>query len=51
MNEPQKVLDRAFKTLAAIPVCGDYVDLMAMVREDLRMAYQMAGEGQEETNG
>lgn len=51
MNELQKVLDRAFKTLAVIPVCGDHVDLMAGVREDLRTAYQLAGAEQEKTDG
>ena len=51
MNELQKVLDQAFKTLSVIPVCGDNVELMAAVKENLRTAYRLAGAGQEETDG
>lgn len=51
MNELQKVLDRAFKALSAIPVCGDSVELMAMARESLRTAYRLAGGKEEHADG
>ncbi len=42
MNELQKELEAAWKLLAAIPVQGDAVDVMAAARGALRRAYQMA---------
>ena len=47
MTELQKELDRAFRLLAAIPVAGDSVELMASARESLRRAYRLAGQEQE----
>lgn len=51
MTGLQKELDRAFRLLAAIPVAGDGVELMASARESLRRAYQLAGQGQEDADG
>lgn len=51
MNDLQKVIDRAFKTLSVIPVCGDHADLMAAAREDLRTAYRLAAGEQEAADG
>lgn len=45
MNEIQKRLDKAFSLISAIPVSGDAVEIMAMAREHLRSAYNLAGEG------
>lgn len=49
MNELQKELDTVWKLLAAIPVQGDAVDLMAAARGGLRRAYQLAEK--EDENG
>lgn len=51
MNEIQKQLDKAFTLISAIPVSGDVVDIMAMAREHLRSAYNLAGEGDHEDGG
>lgn len=48
MNDLQKVLDRVFNLLSTIPVYGDGVELMASARENLRRAYRMAGQEQED---
>lgn len=42
MNELQKALDDAYSALAAIPVSGDLVEVMAAAREHLRRAYKLA---------
>lgn len=49
MTDVQKEIDQAFKLLAAIPVAGDHVELMAAARECLRKAYR--GAGKEENDG
>lgn len=51
MTDMQKELDRAFRLLAAIPVSGDCVELMASAKESLRTAYRMAGKEQEDQDG
>lgn len=43
MTELQKELDKAFAILSTIPVSGDNVDRMMMVRECLRKAFKLAG--------
>lgn len=50
-KELQKELDRAFTLLAAIPVMGDGVEMMAEATERLRTAYRLAGTGQEDKDG
>lgn len=44
MTALQIELDAAYKALAAVPVAGDYVEVMAEARERLRRAYRLAGE-------
>lgn len=51
MNEIQKRLDKAFTLISAIPVSGDSVEIMAMAREHLRSAYNLAGEGAHRDGG
>lgn len=51
MNQLQKILDKAFNTLSAIPVCGDQVELMAHARELLRTAYRQAGAKEDGSDG
>ena len=42
MEEIMKYLEAAFKATSAIPVTGDAVDAMAVVRAKLRKAYAEA---------
>ena len=42
MEEIMKYLETAFKATSAIPVTGDAVDAMAVVRAKLRKAYAEA---------
>lgn len=42
MNELQKELYEAYAALAAIPVSGDHIEVMAAAREHLRRAYKLA---------
>lgn len=42
MSELQKEINEAFIIISSIPVTEDSVDRMAMAREHLRRAYQMA---------
>ena len=42
MDEIMKDLETAFKATSAIPVTGDAVDAMAVVRAKLRKAYAEA---------
>ena len=42
MDEIMKDLEAAFKATSAIPVTGDAVDALAMVRANLRKAYAEA---------
>ena len=42
MNELQKEINDAYNALAAIPVTGDCVEVMAAAREHLRRAYKLA---------
>lgn len=51
MNELQKELDQAYKLASALPVSGDGVELMAAVREHLRVAYRLAGAEEEASDG
>ena len=48
MTDLQKEVNEAFMIISSIPVTGDSVDRMAMAREHLRRAYQMAEESKEE---
>ena len=47
MTDIQKEIDQAFKLLSAIPVSGDYVEIMAAAKEHTRKAYQLAEEGEQ----
>ena len=47
MSELQKELEAVWKLLAAIPVQGDAVDILAAARGGLRRAYKMAEEEEE----
>lgn len=42
MNSVQKELDEAFYDLSAIPVSGNFVEIMASAREHMRRAYRLA---------
>ena len=42
MEEIMKYLEAAFKVTSAIPVTGDAVDALAVVRANLRKAYAEA---------
>ena len=42
MSNLQKEIDEAYRLLAAIPVLGDHVEVMAAAREHLRRAYKLA---------
>ena len=42
MEEVMKYLEAAFKATSAIPVTGDAVDALAVVRANLRKAYAEA---------
>lgn len=42
MNDLMKQLDTAFALLSKIPVSGDAVDYMALARQSMRAAYQIA---------
>lgn len=44
MNALQKELERTFQAVSAIAVAGDGVERMAVARDSLRRAYQMAGQ-------
>ena len=48
MTDLQKEINGAYNTLAAIPISGDYVEVMAAAREYLRRAYKLAGLEREE---
>lgn len=50
MTELQAELDKAFSVLSAIPVAGENVDRMMIVRECLRKAYQLAGRQDNDKN-
>lgn len=51
MTDLQKELDAAFGCLSAVPVKGDYVEVMAEAREHLRRAFRLAQPEKEETDG
>lgn len=51
MTDIQTELDQAFAILHTIPVAGDNVDRMMMVREHLRKAYQLAQPKEDEQSG
>ena len=42
MDEIMKELDSVYKTVSSIPVTGDAVDALAVVRANLRKAYAEA---------
>ena len=42
MDEIMKYIEDAFKATSAIPVTGDAVDVLAVVRANLRKAYAEA---------
>ena len=44
MKEIKKHLEEAFQLMSSIPVKGDAVDIMAVVRSDIRAAYRLAAE-------
>lgn len=48
MTNLQKEINEAFVMISTIPVTENNVDRMAMAREHLRRAYQMAEESKEE---
>lgn len=51
MTDIQKELEQAFSILHTIPVSGDNVDRMMMVREHLRKAYRLAQQKEGEESG
>lgn len=53
MKELKKHLDQAYMWLSKIPVSGEDVDHMAMARQELRAAFQLAEirEKEESDNG
>ena len=44
MKEIKKHLEEAFQLVSSIPVKGDTVDVMAVVRNNLRAAYRLLDE-------
>ena len=50
MSELQKELEAVWKLLAAIPVQGDAVDILAAARGGLRRAFKLA-EGDDNNGG
>ena len=44
MTELQTEINEAFACIAAIPVTGDQVEIMALAREYLRKAFALAGD-------
>lgn len=42
MKEIRQHIDKAYGYLAKIPVNGDFVELMALARQELRDAYALA---------
>lgn len=51
MKEMMKELDNAYKLLSAIPVSGDYVDVLAEARVKLRTVYHWMEEQEEAQHG
>lgn len=51
MTDLQKEIEKAFQVISAIPVSGDMVEVMALAREHLRKAFDMAGGKKEGENG
>lgn len=47
-NDLQKQINGAYQLLAAVPVSGDMVEVMAEARQRLRAAYHMAGKAETE---
>ena len=48
MTDLQKEIDAAYNALAAIPVSGDHVEVMAAAREHLRRAYKLSASERKE---
>ena len=44
MKEIKQHLEEAFQLISSIPVKGDAVDVMAVVRSDIRAAYRLLEE-------
>jgi len=42
MEELKKEIDTAYRLIAAVPVHGDTVEVMAEARQRLRMAYKLS---------
>ncbi len=51
MTELQKELELAFSCVSAIPVSGDYVEILAAAREHLRSAFKLAAAREEKEDG
>ena len=49
MKEIKQHLEEAFQLISSIPVKGDAVDVMAVVRADLKTAYHLLNELAAET--
>ena len=49
MKEIKKHLEEAFQLLSSVPVKGDAVDVMAVVRANLKNAYRLLEEKESET--
>lgn len=43
MKEIRQHIDKAYGYLAKIPVNGDFVEVMAIARQELREAYELTG--------
>ena len=50
MTDLQKEISDVYNALAAIPVAGDHVEVMAAAREHLRRAYKLAASELKEAN-
>lgn len=51
MNKALEHIDAAYAWLAKIPVTGDAVDYLAMARQELREARQVAADDKEGADG
>ena len=47
MKEIQQHLEEAFRLISSIPVKGDFIDIMAVARNNLRTAYRLLDEKKE----
>ena len=51
MKTMKEDLEETFRLVSAIPVSGEAVDVMAVVRADLKAAYKLLEEQEGETHG